>query len=394
MLWEALLAFTLGMAKRKAASLAPGHAAQLLTDIDQIPRTADDVHVQEIASLWSGLGAVYLLDDDVVMKHIRFPKGRSFSEQRDIDSYLCEAVFYARHAPRLLAPPVTLAIPTPLLVRTDDEGVTLCMSRLRGKSVGSDDFMDREMARAALDALASLHAAFWGVEPSELDGLQAQGSFWHLDTRAIELSAMPRKGWEGRLRLAARALDERLKADPMQTCVHGDCKDANFLFLPFGSGGAGKRRRTAVRAQLFDFQYIGRAPPSKDLAYLFTCVEGTQAERVEDELLRHYHQALSAALALRGIRPPRLEAVKESLQLAYADLARWMSGWEGGWWAKALLSQRTRALLDKLDGGEPLADEQAYREALFNLFPPSQLSDSVEPPPPPDGTIAQPPAAH
>ena len=62
--------------------------------------------------------------------------------------------------------------------------------------------------------------------------------------------------------------------------------------------------------------------------------------------------------------------MRDSLQLAYADLARWMSGWEGGWWAKPLLSARTRLLLDELDGGTPLRDEQAYIDAVFARFPP------------------------
>ncbi len=38
------------------------------------------------------------------------------------------------------------------------------------------------------------------------------------------------RGWEGRLRLAARAIDERLKADPHQTVCHGDPKEENMLF--------------------------------------------------------------------------------------------------------------------------------------------------------------------
>ena len=56
-----------------------------------------------------------------------------------------------------------------------------------------------------------------------------------MDTRADEFDAMPTRGWEGRLRLAARAIDERLKADPMQSVVHGDPKDANFYFAAGGS---------------------------------------------------------------------------------------------------------------------------------------------------------------
>ena len=42
-------------------------------------------------------------------------------------------------------------------------------------------------------------------------GLHPQGGYWYLDTRPDELQAMPRHGWEGRLYLAARAIDERLK---------------------------------------------------------------------------------------------------------------------------------------------------------------------------------------
>ena len=69
---------------------------------------------------------------------------------------------------------------------------------------------------------------------------------------------MPTRGWEGRLRLAARAIDERLKADPMQSVVHGDPKDANFYFAADGT------------PQLYDFQYCG-ACPAKDVAYCLCC---------------------------------------------------------------------------------------------------------------------------
>lgn len=99
-------------------------------------------------------------------------------------------------------------------------------------------------------------------------------------------------------------------------------------------------------------------------------MSGTANESVEDELLQHYHSALSARLAQRGIEPPSLAALKQSLQISYADLARWMSGW--GWWAKTLLSKRTRRLLDQLDGGEQLRDEQAYVDALSKLCPPDE----------------------
>ena len=34
----------------------------------------------------------------------------------------------------------------------------------------------------------------------------------------------------GRLRLAARAIDLRLKADPLQSVCHGDAKGANIMY--------------------------------------------------------------------------------------------------------------------------------------------------------------------
>ena len=64
----------------------------------------------------------------------------------------------------------------------------------------------------------------------------------YLDTRADEFDSMPTRGWEGRLRLAAKAIDARLKADPMQSVVHGDPKDANFYCAADGT------------PQLYDFQ--------------------------------------------------------------------------------------------------------------------------------------------
>ncbi|KAG8463081.1 hypothetical protein KFE25_001854 [Diacronema lutheri] len=331
-------------------------AAMLLAEIERRPHAAADVCVTELQQLWSGFGSVLLVNDALIVKEVRLPdRDLSYPELRDLGSHRVEAAFYERHAARLLAEPIALRVPKPLLVRADEQQITICMTRLDGEAVNGD--LDRATAHAALETLAGLHAAYWGIGEAEIDGLHEHGSFWHLDARQAEFREMPHGGWEGRLRLAARALDLRLKADAMQTCVHGDPKDANFFFAPSG-------------AQLFDFQWIGRAPPSKDLAYLFTCCARVKAPAVEAALLAHYHAALTEKLRAKGIEPPPLRAVRDSLQLAYADLARWMSGWEGGWWAKPLLSARTRLLLDELDGGTPLRDEQAYIDAVFARFPP------------------------
>lgn len=174
----------------------------------------------------------------------------------------------------------------------------------------------------------------------------------YLDTRADEFASMPTEGWEGRLRLAAKAIDARLKADPCQSVVHGDPKDANFYFSADGT------------PQLYDFQYCGKACPAKDVAYCLCC--GSSAWDEADALARGYHRDLSAALASRGVAPPPVDEFLETLELAYADLGRWMSGW--GWWGNDL-EPRIRRLLDRLDGGAALASADVYGAAMEREFP-------------------------
>ena len=65
-------------------------------------------------------------------------------------------------------------------------------------------------------------------------------------------------------------------------------------------------------------------------------------------------------VAVKTVDDPQLR------RLALADLGRWMSGW--GWWGHDL-SHRIKPLLDTLDGGKPLASEEAYREAVWRVYP-------------------------
>eukprot|EP00667_Euglena_gracilis_P021315 EG_transcript_23280 len=258
----------------------------------------------------------------VIAKRVRLPATcSSLGDQRKKVSYEVEAAFYGNgHAMRILA--AGCHVPFPLHVETSRaEGVTICMSKLPGRK----GWLDEAHARAALTGLARLHALYWGpradvaAAPGPEGGLQTQGCYWHLDTRPEELAAMPSRGWEGRLKLAARAIDQRLKADPCQTVCHGDPKDDNLLFTEEGG---------APVAHFHDFQYCGKAPPTKDLAYFFCCASG--APQAEGRLLEHYHRELSALLSAQGDPSPPLPALRESLELSYCDLGRWMSGW--GWW--------------------------------------------------------------
>ena len=314
--------------------------------------TGDSWKAKSIQQLWAGMGHIYELqcgDERIVAKVVKLPKRcDSVGDRRKAKSYECEAAFYRDgYAAQLLDAGVV--VPRPLHVEARSDGVTIVMSRLDGRPGA----FDRRGTEAALAALARLHACFWGPRADEAvaGGLQPQGTMSYLDTRKDEFDSMPTRGWEGRLRLAARAIDERLKADRMQSVVHGDPKDANFYFAADGT------------PQLYDFQYCGKACPAKDVAYCLCC--GSSAWDDADDLARGYHRDLSAALASRGDEAPPLDAFLETLELAYADLGRWMSGW--GWWGNDL-EPRIRRLLDRLDGGAALAPSE-YEVAIRREFP-------------------------
>ena len=184
-------------------------------------------------------------------------------------------------------------------------------------------------------------------------GAQPQGCYWYLDTRLDEMDSISQRGWTGRLRRAARALDERLKADPNQSCVHGDCKSANMLW-------------DGEQLAMCDFQYFGKACPMKDMAYLLCCAAADGAAH-EAAHLQAYLRVLNPILAARGEAPPSLDSLVSALDVAYADLCRWMCGW--GMWGDSFLVPRVQATLERLDGGVDLGSEEAYREAVATVFP-------------------------
>ena len=315
-----------------------------------------------IASLWARMGSVYQLsaktkrsDVSIVAKRVELSRVcSSIGDQRKKDSYDVEAAFYSRgHAERLLS--AGAIVPTPLHVETSrGENVTICMTQLEGRSSHRGD------SAAFVSWLAKLHAAYWGSERADAaveSGLQAQGTYWHLDTRPEEHARMGSGGWIGRLKLAARAIDLRLKADPMQAVCHGDAKGANILYCT-GEGGE------AVPL-VYDFQYCGKGCVAKDLAYFFN-VEASASE--EQALLRRYHAELSGLLRAQGDSPPSLEALQEAHEIALADWRRFSEVGLGGW-GDGRATRRVVALLDRLDGGKALASEEAYVEAMRREFP-------------------------
>lgn len=228
------------------------------------------------------------------------------------------------------------------------------MSRLSGRA---GRLVSNGERRAVLLWMAKLHSATWGSKADELverKGLQPIGSYWHLDTRPDEHDSMSRAGWEGRLKKAARAIDERLKRDRMQCCIHGDAKDANMLFF--------ENDKKEVCVGMYDFQYCGKAPPSVDLAY-FLCVAVGDTES-NDDLLRFYHEQLLERLPEGEIKPS-IRELRDSVALAFCDFQRFMSGW-GNWGCD--LTDIVKETLQRLDGGKELRSEDDYREAVLREF--------------------------
>lgn len=320
---------------------------------DGMTLTEDNVTIKSLCRLWAGMGYIYQVTIKVpsvssskqqhqfIIKRVIPPpkKSRSVGDERKATSYLIEANFYEKLAPTLINDEhADLAIPVPYHVERDEDTdqVTICMSRL----VGSPGYLgDGDRIHAVLTWLATLHAATWGSvtvdEYVRQKIVQPIGSYWHLDTRPDEHGSMPRRGWEGRLKRAARAIDERLKRDEMQCCIHGDAKDANMLFNDSHAG-----------VSMYDFQYCGKAPPSVDLAY-FLCVA---VGDTDIDHIKYYHQQLLQRLnENERDHIPTLKELEDSVSLALCDFQRFLSGW--GQWGSDISSVVIQ-VLDRLDGGD------------------------------------------
>jgi hypothetical protein len=306
------------------------------------------------------MGSIYKvsIDDSAVfvIKHVIMPPSgeQSLGDQRKAHSYQVEANFYDHVAPDLSS---IVELPTPFYVERGPKNkeITICMSMLHGSCIQTSELDD---VHGTLRWLAQFHAAYWGEEAvSEVLStakLQKTGSYWHLDTRPDEHSDMASAGWQGRVKRAARAIDECLKRDYMQCLIHGDPKEANIMRL----GKSGNCSRIAM----YDFQYCGKGTPTRDLAY-FLCSSCHKAW--ESELVKYYYEQLKDELMRQGKTPPDLRHFHNSLELAFCDFHRFLCGW--GQWGYDL-KDKTMSTLDRIDGGVDLGSEDAYREACQKEF--------------------------
>jgi len=326
-----------------------------------------DVTCIDLADVWGGMGRVVEVciqlqngeEFFAIAKSIRVGECSSVGDRRKRDSYHVEANFLEKGYAESLNS-AGARCPLPVLIERSEDGTELfiCMTKLEGSSPHrpSHGQLDETMRW-----LACLHATFWGrrADRAVIDGgLQPQGAYWYLDTRQEELRRMPHsRGWENRLRLAAKGLDARLKADRHQTLVHGDAKTANRLYIGKKPGH--------VSVGFCDYQYIGKAHPCKDLCYALVneCREGDEIHYLE-----RYLEYLSAMLLEQGDTPPTREELVAAYGLCICDLARWMAGW--GWNGfEPIMRKRCLPVLQMIDGGSPLDSEEAYTQAIFSKFP-------------------------
>merc|ERR1711924_147355 len=202
-------------------------------------------------------------------------------------------------------------------------------------------------------------ATFWGTRADEAisTGLHSQGCFWHLDRRLEELDRLPGHGFEGRLFKVARGIDARLKCDRHQTLCHGDFKAENMVFEASGD------------VSVYDFQYVGKGQPAKDLAYCLLCGAGGMEEAPRNKYLQHYLRELTCYLEAQGDVAPSMKELEDAYALSSCDLARWMAGWHG--WAsfRKIMLQRCTHTLDSIDRGQRWMSSEEYHEAVFSSFP-------------------------
>jgi hypothetical protein len=394
-------------------------------------RNKVEVHEKPLAQLWAGYGSVRELL--VTRRHSKSSSNSAFplrlvakavdppggedekdaGHQRKLRSYAVEAAFYRAGAPRLAQLASSLGldpynpsaaddgggggdgalqgggswcwVPRPVALEAEPPRHFLfLLSDLRPAFPRQPRGYNLAEAKAALEWLASFHAAWWEETPPE--GLWRDGCYWHLATRADELAQIEGK-W-GRLRDAAGAVDAALRGEfgssnsnrsgssgdeqqqqgrqgrppPFTTLCHGDAKAANFLFSADG-------RRVAA----YDFQYCGAGLGAKDVVYLIvSSVDGSLlgagadgAAGAERALLLHYHAALRARLrALGKARAAEGYGFESALlphyELALVDYCRFMAGW--GWWGASRYAQaRVQGVLARLP--EVLAAAEAAAAA-------------------------------
>jgi hypothetical protein len=284
---------------------------------------------ERIAEVWSGYGTVARYDVEgldvgsLVAKHIVPGRERGRSHDRKLRSYDVEQAWYQGWAAECGA---GCRVATCRHVsRVDGEWLFLLEDLDRAGFSRRASRVSRKELGLCLDWLAHFHATFLGRRAK---GLWKTGTYWHLATRPDEHRTM----FRGSLRDAAAKIDQRLRSASFQTLVHGDAKPANFCFSP---------DRSAVAA--VDFQYVGGGCGVKDVAYLLA----TESQANVRWGLERYFATLRRCRPCP--QPERLEREWRALYpWAWADLHRFLAGWDPSWPFSAHEQELTEEVLRAL----------------------------------------------
>lgn len=288
---------------------------------------------ETIQDLWSGYGKIMRVGlenasvDSVVIKHVQMPTNTNhprgwntdIGHRRKVRSYQVETTWYEHYSKESAA-----RLPECLAIETKDDEVLMVMEDLdeagyplRKRSVTWEEIT------ACLAWLAQFHASYLGKTP---EGLWEVGTYWHLETRPQELALLE----DQKLKEAASVIDEKLNTCEYKTFVHGDAKLANFCFAEDGQVAG------------LDFQYVGGGCGIKDVAYFVgSCLNESECERLEAQILNTYFEFLQSALMQRNVA---LETEWRSLyRVAWADFHRFLKGWSPGHWKINSYSERITA---------------------------------------------------
>jgi hypothetical protein len=224
--------------------------------------------------------------------------------------------------------------------------------------------MNLAQARAGIAWLAGFHT--WSLEEDVVARLQStlaqQGTYWYLDTRPDEFAALQAMNdADARLLAAAGpAVDHILKTASWQALVHGDFKAANLQFTKESKG------EKECQVVAYDFQYVGRGSPMKDVAYMLR-------SSVElDVLAEHEGELVELYWSLRGNREGwSLEVAQQTYDLCVVDFCRFMVGWGRTSWGlerSSLAIDFACQVLEKCASGDN-TDNVPWLDRLKLAFP-------------------------
>lgn len=186
-----------------------------------------------------------------------------------------EVAFYARLAPE------TPHVPQAAFAGELAGGSVILLPDLSGhRALPLVDGATPQVARAALQSLAAIHARWWGAPPMPPTDVAAEFGFAdHWPTFRAAHPGLPR----GLVALGDRLARGQAPHLAPQTLTHGDAHVENLLMSPAGD------------AVWLDWQMAGGGVAVADVCYFLTSSLDPATRRAsEDDLLGHWHGALIA----------------------------------------------------------------------------------------------------